>query len=80
MGQVAWSAKRGLPWFRVVNREGRISLPSGGGMEEQRAFLENEGVLFGLDGRIELTRFQWTGPERTGPDAGAPQAPLHDPE
>jgi methylated-DNA-protein-cysteine methyltransferase-like protein len=59
----AWSAKRGLPWFRVVNREGRISLRSGGGMEQQRALLESEGIVFGLDGRIEMRQFQWQGPE-----------------
>ena len=57
-----WSSRRGLPWFRVVNREGRISLPSGGGLEEQRALLESEGVVFGLDGGIDMKRFQWNGP------------------
>ena len=58
----AWSEKRGLPWFRVVNREGRISLPKGGGYEAQRSLLEAEGVVFGADERIELARFRWTGP------------------
>lgn len=58
-----WSRSRDLPWHRVVNREGRISLPPGGGYEEQRGLLEAEGVAFGLDGRIDMKRHRWTGPE-----------------
>lgn len=56
-----WSEKRDLPWHRVINREGRVSLPSGGGYEEQRALLESEGVEFGLDRCIDLSVFQWHG-------------------
>jgi methylated-DNA-protein-cysteine methyltransferase-like protein len=62
--QVAWvlhsaSDKEKLPWHRVINREGGISLPRYGGYELQRAFLVKEGVQFDGDDRIELGRFQW---------------------
>ena len=56
-----WSGTRNLPWHRVVNREGRISLPPGGGYEEQRGLLEAEGVAFGLDGRIDMKHHRWSG-------------------
>jgi len=63
--QTAWvlhssSNNDGLPWHRVVNRNGKISLPPGEGLEEQRFLLENEGVCFDDDGKIDLNRFMFT--------------------
>ncbi len=62
--QVAWvlhsssdSAK--LPWQRVINSQGTISLPRLEGYEVQRALLEREGVRFGVRERIDLERYQW---------------------
>jgi methylated-DNA-protein-cysteine methyltransferase-like protein len=49
-----------VPWWRVVNAQGRIStlvLPDGYG--EQRRLLEAEGVVFSGTGRIDLARFLW---------------------
>lgn len=46
-----------VPWQRVVNAQGRISL--GAGAVEQRLLLENEGVEFDAQGRIDLVRFGW---------------------
>jgi methylated-DNA-protein-cysteine methyltransferase related protein len=46
-----------VPWHRVVNGSGRISLRAGYGAELQRALLEDEGVEFDLSGRIDLGRF-----------------------
>ena len=57
-----WSRTRDLPWHRVVNRDGCISLPPGGGYEEQRSLLEAEGVAFGLDSRIDMKNHRWRGP------------------
>lgn len=50
-----------LPWHRVVNAKGDISLRSGGseGDRVQRLRLEKEGVLFDRCGRIDLGRFRW---------------------
>ncbi|MBU0984149.1 MAG: MGMT family protein [candidate division Zixibacteria bacterium] len=53
------SDKEGLPWHRVVNREGRISLERGRGYELQKALLEDEGVVFGLTERIDLDTYLW---------------------
>ena len=46
-----------LPWQRVVNAQGRVSLRMGG--ELQRSMLEAEGVTFDQQGRIDLKKFQW---------------------
>ena len=62
--QVAWvlhssSRKHGLPWQRVINSRGRISLKPGQGYERQKALLKNEGIVFGEDGSIDLERYLW---------------------
>jgi methylated-DNA-protein-cysteine methyltransferase-like protein len=57
------SEKYGLPWHRVVNRNGRISPRSSQGHLLQRRLLEEEGVIFGENGRIDLAVFLWR-PER----------------
>jgi methylated-DNA-protein-cysteine methyltransferase-like protein len=51
--------KRNLPWHRVVNSKGGISLESGRGYEEQRELLVKEGISFDEDGNIDLDRFGW---------------------
>jgi methylated-DNA-protein-cysteine methyltransferase-like protein len=49
----------GVPWHRVVNHRGGISLRGGGeGMLTQRLLLEAEGVRF-VRGRIDLRRHRW---------------------
>jgi methylated-DNA-protein-cysteine methyltransferase related protein len=52
------SDKRGLPWHRVLNAQGRISLPRGGGAELQRRMLKSEGVTF-RRGVVDRERFGW---------------------
>jgi len=54
------SGKYDLPWHRVINKKGKISLPRGEGAEEQRFRLESEGIVFDLEGVIDLERFLWT--------------------
>ncbi len=49
-------AKLQLPWHRVVNAQGRISLPAGSKAHRtQRRLLEEEGVVF-RNGRINLAQ------------------------
>jgi methylated-DNA-protein-cysteine methyltransferase-like protein len=52
----------GVPWHRVVNARGRLSVgavvPEGD--VEQRIRLEIEGVEFDADGKIDLKRYQWS--------------------
>ncbi len=50
-----------VPWHRVVNATGRISLSDPQGIAEQRRLLAAEGVVFGPDGRIAMDRFGWDG-------------------
>jgi methylated-DNA-protein-cysteine methyltransferase-like protein len=61
---VAWilhssSASAGLPWHRVINGRGGISLGRGRGFEEQRTRLVAEGVEVDRGGRVDLKRFLW---------------------
>ena len=49
-----------VPWHRVVNACGGISMRARPGAEEvQRLLLEAEGVVFDGAGRVSLERFAW---------------------
>ncbi len=56
----ASSDKEKLPWHRVINARGRISLPRMAGFELQKALLEDEGVTFGNDEAVDLVKFRWS--------------------
>jgi len=62
------STKDKLPWHRVINSRGGISLERGRGFEKQRRLLKHEGVCADKGGRIDLARFQWE------PEAGRSEA------
>ena len=49
------SEKRDLPWHRVVNSQGKISL-TGDGYKLQRALLQKEGIAFGPGDTIDLAK------------------------
>lgn len=53
-----------VPWQRVVNSRGGIS-PRADPLatDRQRKLLVGEGIRFKPDGRIDLERFGWEGPE-----------------
>jgi methylated-DNA-protein-cysteine methyltransferase-like protein len=62
--QVVWllhssSDKHGLPWHRVINVKGQISLPHGYGYELQKALLEEEGVVFDRTDKVDMKRYRW---------------------
>jgi methylated-DNA-protein-cysteine methyltransferase-like protein len=48
-----------LPWHRVINSTGRISLPPEAGGLEQRFRLLQEGISVDAAGRVPLRRHQW---------------------
>lgn len=48
-----------VPWQRVVNAAGAISLRATTGGLSQRLLLEREGVRFGPRERIDLAKFGW---------------------
>lgn len=62
--QVAWllhsmSQKHDLPWHRVINARGKISLPVGNGYEIQKRLLEAEGIRFSDTDVINLSTYLW---------------------
>ena len=48
------SKKHDLPWHRVVNSKGKISLKRSHGYELQKALLESEGIKFSKNDAIDL--------------------------
>jgi methylated-DNA-protein-cysteine methyltransferase-like protein len=49
-----------VPWHRVVNADGEISLRSMPGSElVQRGLLEREGIRLDPRGRVPLARVRW---------------------
>ncbi len=55
-----------LPWQRVVNARGSVSPRSLPGWERvQREYLEDEGVVFSPNGRIDFERHGWKPRART---------------
>lgn len=53
------SEKEGLPWHRVVNQKGTISLRPGEGYEKQKEMLQREGIVFNSNDRIDLNQYLW---------------------
>ena len=51
--------KYNLPWHRVVNSQGKISL-QGDAYFQQLELLQSEGIEFGVSDRIDLQRFGFT--------------------
>ena len=59
----------GIPWHRVINSRGRISVRSDGRpCDAQRQMLRSEGIEFGADGSVDLGIFGWRGPEESTED------------
>ena len=50
-----------LPWHRVINAQGRLSLERAGAPSglTQRLRLQSEGVAVDAAGRVSLARFGW---------------------
>jgi methylated-DNA-protein-cysteine methyltransferase-like protein len=61
--QVAWilhaaPEAEGLPWHRVINARGRVSLPGSGGRAQIRR-LRAEGIRVGPGGSVDMIKFGW---------------------
>ena len=50
-----------LPWQRVVKSDGSIAPRASGHQDWQRLLLEEEGVPFKGDGRVDMKRARWRG-------------------
>ncbi len=56
---------RTVPWQRVINAAGGISLRGDVvRAEEQRWLLEDEGIEFDRHGKVNLKQYRWSGPKR----------------
>lgn len=53
------SRKHRLPWHRVVNAKGQIALKDDESYTEQLFSLESEGIQIGLNGIIDLEKYQY---------------------
>jgi methylated-DNA-protein-cysteine methyltransferase-like protein len=67
VGYAMAALKRGtapdVPWQRVINAKGKISIHGDGiGNAMQRVILEQEGIEFDANGRLDFERFGWLGP------------------
>ena len=56
------SRSRGLPWWRVLRKDGSIALGEGDGAELQRSLLESEGVEVSPAGKVDMARYGVMGP------------------
>lgn len=68
VGYAMAALKRGtapdVPWQRVINAKGKVSVHGDGiGNAMQRAILEQEGVIFDANDRVDFEKFGWLGPE-----------------
>ncbi len=54
-----------VPWQRVVNAQGKVSPRADHwGAEVQRLRLQEEGIEFDADYRMDLKAVRWSGPDR----------------
>ena len=69
-----------IPWHRVINSQGKISLRLyGDGHLRQRQLLEAEGVHFDPEGCVDLNEFRWKdqGKKTLKPDELSNNPPLN---
>lgn len=59
VGSAMAACPEDVPWQRVVNSQGKISLRETGGGETQRQRLEAEGIQFDAGDRIDLKQYGW---------------------
>ncbi|MBZ0303011.1 MAG: MGMT family protein [Anaerolineae bacterium] len=53
-----------IPWHRVINSQGKISLPVGSAdAAQQQIRLEAEGIELDRQGRVNFQRYGWAGPD-----------------
>ena len=49
-----------IPWHRVINAKGEVSPRSQTDSHfDQRALLEQEGIVFNKKGKIDLQKYRW---------------------
>lgn len=65
VGSAMASCPSSLPWHRVINSQGKISIRSGNDHHRlQRKLLEKEGIVFDEKGRVDLGKNLWVRREK----------------
>jgi methylated-DNA-protein-cysteine methyltransferase-like protein len=67
VGGAMANAPDDVPWQRVINSQGKISLRPGLGPAVQRNLLEQENVTFDDRDRVNLKQYGWNGDAEAGP-------------
>lgn len=63
LGALDGKTAKKVPWHRVVNSQGKISVRSEGGGETLQAdLLRKEGIIWRASGRLDLKTYRWAGP------------------
>jgi methylated-DNA-protein-cysteine methyltransferase related protein len=70
VGGVAHYGPEGLPWHRVVNKQGGLASGYYGGRTEQAKRLAAEGVATNKDGNVNVARLLWWPPGEEPPQLG----------
>ena len=55
------SSPNEVPWQRVVNSKGEITERDGVQAKRHQLLLEEEGIEFGVRGRIDMKKYSWNG-------------------
>jgi methylated-DNA-protein-cysteine methyltransferase-like protein len=55
----ALSSGSDIPWQRVINSQGKVSLRSYGENELQQKLLEGEGIHFDKNHKLDLLEYRW---------------------
>lgn len=63
VGQIAHTGPEGLPWQRVVNKQGGLARGYPGGIERHKQLLLDEGYQVSDEFTIDVQKLLWT-PER----------------
>jgi methylated-DNA-protein-cysteine methyltransferase-like protein len=65
VGSALAACPPGLPWHRVINAQGKVSVRSGNDHHKlQKRLLEKEGVKFDEKGKVALSKHFWVGGEK----------------
>jgi methylated-DNA-protein-cysteine methyltransferase-like protein len=59
VGYAMASCGEDVPWQRVINAKGQVSSRPGHGPHVQRAYLEEDGVVFDSKDRVDLKIYRW---------------------
>jgi methylated-DNA-protein-cysteine methyltransferase-like protein len=62
VGGAMAACPEGVPWQRVINAQGKISLRGSDGGALQRSLLEAEGIKFNEKEQVDLALYGWDGP------------------